>query len=618
MAKHTDRTKRPKAVDPDYSVVPNEIRILRKWVMWRFDWIITEGNWAKVPYHPNGYKASTVAPDQWSTFESCLATFEQSKSKYDGIGFVFSKDDDYIGVDLDACVRDEEGEFSLTPFAQTAIEHLMTYTELSPSLTGLHFIGKSKVVEAVKTTFNKNQIEMYGTGRYFTFTGRSWQTTPLPITDIDKYAREILAVAKDKKTSTVITNAPQHSLDIKARLEMALKNPRTQKLFNGDISEYSNDDSVADMALCGFLAYYSDGRAEVLDAMFRQSKLMRPKWDEMRGFDTYGNITVKKVLATKRDYLSVKSSVKSTDSTYDSRKSRRFTMHDLWDKAMSYRHSGEAQGVSTGWKAMDEFYRPALRDMTVVTGIPGSGKSTWLDVMCYNIATQYKWQFTFASFETLPIERHILNLCQIHLAKPTFSFVKDATPATDAEMERARNEIGDLFHFIMPDENEMDMFSILKYVDDDIKDYGMTGFVLDPFTEIDQSRERNVSQKEYIRTILRHLQDFTRRRSIATWLVAHPTKPNGETYRNGRPTLYSIDGSADFFNKPDYGVIVHRSESDKTTVFIDKVRNDIVGKRGEVDFEFDKHKKLYTVLGGELPPYAVDNYVDTEDDLRFR
>lgn len=608
MAKHTDRSKRPDAANPDYSMVPVEIRSLRQWVMWRFDWSVKEGNWAKVPYRIDGKRGSSTNPLDWSTFESCITTFEQSKSKYDGIGFVFSKDNDFIGIDLDDCVqKDPDTEtFSLTPFAQLATEKLNTYTELSPSLTGLHFIGRSSVLEAVKTTHSGNKIEMYGQGRYFTFTGISWQLEPLPIQNIESYAQEILSFYKTRQpTPSLPLNIPKHNLSIEERIDLAIKRDSVKKLFNGDISEYNGDDSVADMALCSYLAYYCEGRSEILDAMFRKSQLLRPKWDERRGDGTYGSLTINKILSSQREYLSLKKT-NNTSSSYDSRKMRRFTFNDLWDKALIYRSSGEAMGVTTGWYEMDKHYRPALRDLTVVTGIPGSGKSTWLDVLTYNIAMKNKWQFTYASFETLPLERHVLNLCQIHLGKPTFKFLKDVQVATDEEMELARKEISEFFHFVLPDENEMDMFSILKYVDDDIKDYEIKGFVLDPFTEIDQTREKNVSQKEYIRSILRALQDFTRRREIASWLVAHPTKPNGETFRNGRPTLYSIDGSSDFFNKPEWGLIVHRSESDKTTVYIDKVRNDIAGKRGEVDFEFDKHKKSYSILGGEMPVYEYE------------
>lgn len=597
MSRHTDRENKPEAIQPDYSTVPREIRKLRQWVMWRYDWSIKSNAWAKVPYHPDEYRVSTTKAENWSTFETCLATFEQNKGKYDGIGFVFSKDDEYVGIDLDECVERKEDVFELTPFAANAVETLATYTEFSPSQTGLHFIGKAKIITSLKTKFAGNDIEMYDRERYFTFTGLSWQENPLEIREIQAEADKILAVCKPQKA-----NEPQPLIliDLETQLQRALRNSRIKRLFDGDISEYGNDESRGDMALCALLAYYADGRADVLDAMFRQSKLMRPKWDSRRGETTYGKYTIDKVLASPREYFSVKNASVKSSSSYDTRKSRRFTVDDLWDKAMSYRSSGEAMGVTTGWRSLDSLYKPNKRSLSLVTGRPSSGKSTFVDALCYNIAKKHGWKFTFASFETLPIERHLLNLCQIHLAKPTFKFVSNA--ATDEEMEEARKEIRQWFHFILPDDDEMDMYSILKYVDDDIRDYGVSGFVLDPFTEVEQIPSRNQTQTHLIKQMIMDLQRFTQRREIASWLIAHPTKPNKDTYKDGRPTLYSIADSANFFNKIDFGLVVHRNESDKTTVYVDKVRNDINGKCGEVEFDFDKHSKSYSVLG-ELNVY---------------
>lgn len=606
--KYSDRTKRPVATAPDYARIPDELKAMRRWVLWRFDWSVKGGSWAKVPYRPNGQRASSTDESQWSSFESAVLALEQTKSSYDGIGFVFAAGDGLAGIDLDNCVTTEDGEFRLTPFAVRVVGRLDTYTEFSPSLTGLHLIGKAATVTAVKTAYEGNDFEMYGTGRYFTFTGRTWEDEPRALRDISAEATEISAYFAKVRDSKAPVQTAEHlgDLSIDARVGLALKKShRARRLYDGDISEYGGDDSRADMALLNLLAPYSDGRADVLDKMFRSSSLFRPKWDDRRGDRTYGELSVDKCLDNpNRVYASVRSATFSNPDSYESRKVHRYSFDDVWEKAMEFRANGEARGVETGWAELDEFYRPVKRSLALVTGKPGSGKSTWLDVLAYNIAVLHGWKFTFASFETLPIERHILNLCQIHLKKPTFQFVDGA--ARDYEMESARVALKDMFRFILPPDDQMDINSLLAFVDDDIRDHGISGFVLDPFTEVDIATELYAKRSEThaIKDVLISVQNFTRRREIATWIIAHPTKPNKETFVDGRPTLSAVSGSQNFYNKIDFGIVVDRDKSDTTTVYVDKVRNDINGYVGKVAFSFDKYSKLYTPY---KPPAADED-----------
>lgn len=589
--KHTDKNKRPTSSHVDHSTIPAVLRDERHWLLWRFDWMPDKGDsgsWAKVPYHPNGYKASSTNADTWSAFETVIATYEQAKGKYDGIGFVFSDDLPFVGIDLDNCVTKGEDEFHLTPFAARVVERLSTYSEFSPSMSGIHCIGLADKMPAAKLQYKGNEIEVYRSGRYFTFTGISWHENILDVQDVNLGLGAILDAIKKPET-----NGKYTTLDVSKRIEMALGNPRIETLFYGNTLAYGGDDSRADMALCSLMAYYSEGNAEILDAMFRKSKLYRAKWDERHGADTYGNLTIAKVLANHKSFVSVRPSKVEAESTPDKRRTRRFTFTDLWDAAMDYRRNPQARGVETGWPTLDKFYMPAKGLLSVVTGVPSSGKSTFVDVLCYNIAVQHKWRITFASFETLPIQRHILNLTQIHLGKPTYDFIPGS--ATDDEMNRARDEIGEFFNFIMPDEHELDMLSILEYVDDEIRDYGIEGFVLDPYTELDHSRPHGMNQTEHIEIVLKQLQQFTRYRDIHSWLIAHPTK-SGDTYKDGRPTLYSINGSAHFRNKADFGLVVHRADDNETKVFVDKVRNDVNGTQGDVAFRFDRAMKKYIEL----------------------
>lgn len=612
--KYTDKNIRPLPVVPQFENIPAELQALKQWVMWKYIWKSdesdkTKGVWSKIPFSTNNSSASSTDKNTWSSFRTAMMTYNQRQNDFDGIGFVFDPKGEYIGIDLDDCLRMKPDGYELKPFALNIFQQLQTYTEVSPSKTGLHLIGKVSDFKLIRKRFQYegNEIEVYKEGRYFTFTGAA-PPPPLPIIDVKKVLTEILDIvtpkaeekkkveAEDKKNQDV----PLLSLSINSRLRMALKNERTRRLFEGDTSDHGGDDSRADMALCRSLAYFCEGDRDILDAMFRQSKLFRGKWDEKRGHDTYGNITMDGILATQEKYADFINLKKKQASTFDTRKSRRLTVNDMWDLTMEYRRSGEAKGVECDWENLNELYRPAKGQSTIITGLPGSGKSTFLDVYAFQLAKMHDWKFTFASFETLPLQRHILNFAQIATGKQTFEFIYDS--ATDDEMEEVREFLNDHFFFLNPADEDFTMDGILSYVADDIKEYNIDGFVLDTFTELEDGMLPGETETKMIKRILKRQMRFAQQNNIHSWTVAHPAKSQenfvDDGYSGKRPTLSSIGGSQNFYNKIDFGIIVHRpkKERDKTVVYVDKVRFDVNGQPGEANFVYDKTMRCYTPI----------------------
>lgn len=602
--KNTDPNKRPKTFLPRFENIPAELRPLKQWVLWKYVWkweddTRTKGVWSKVPFATNGSAAASDNPNTWAKFESAVLAYEQNLSGYDGIGFVFDKSGDLVGVDLDNCLH--AGQFS--PFALRVCEKLNTYTEVSPSGTGLHLIGRAKDLDLVRKRikFKDNEIEVYNNGRYFTFTGGLGSEFALPVNDVKPALETILkAITPPEPNKPAPAQSADFSkLSVETRLKMAVRDEKTRRWFDGDTSDFGDDDSRADLALCRKLAYWSDGNAEILDGMFRLSKLFRAKWDERRGNQTYGEMTIQKILASQENYASFQNLKDRKVSDFDSRKTRRLSVNDLWDLAMDYRMSGEAKGVECGWSNLSRLYRPAKAQSSIFTGLPGSGKSTMLDVFCFQLAKLYGWKFTFASFETLPLQRHILNFAQIATMKPTFKFLEGA--ATDTEMEGAREFLHNHFHFLNPAETDFTMDGILSYVADDIKEFGIDGFVLDTFTELEDELTPGEAETKMIKRILKKQMRFAQQNNIHSWTVAHPTKPNKETFVDDgeggkRPTLSSIGGSQNFYNKIDFGIVVHRPDkkSNRTKIYVDKVRFDVNGEIGECEFTYDKSSRCYT------------------------
>ena len=87
------------------SHIPSGLRELGQWVLWKT--VERNGQKTKCPYQPNGREAKSNDPSTWSTFEHAIEVSQNGG--YDGVGFVFTGDDPYCGVDLDGCRDPETG-----------------------------------------------------------------------------------------------------------------------------------------------------------------------------------------------------------------------------------------------------------------------------------------------------------------------------------------------------------------------------------------------------------------------------------------------------------------------------------------------------------------------------
>lgn len=212
---------------------------------------------------------------------------------------MFAPDDPYTGIDLDGCF-DETGV--LAGWAQDLVTRFDSYTELSPSGHGLHIIIRGKLPGRGR---RKGSIEMYSEGRYFTVTGGLLEGAPLVIAERSEMLLAIyqeLFVKEDGQRTDPQANFPH--LDIERDEELINKARRGkysvkfQKLWQGDISGYGSQ-SEADLALCNHIHFWTSGDPQRVDRLFRQSGLMRPKWDEQRGAQTYGQMTIAKVMESQ-------------------------------------------------------------------------------------------------------------------------------------------------------------------------------------------------------------------------------------------------------------------------------------------------------------------------------
>lgn len=256
-------------------------------------------SYTKAPYHPSGRRAATTKPQTWSTFGDAFRAY--NTGKFDGMGFVLTKEAGLIGFDFDDCVTDGVVE----PWAQALVDELHSYTEFSPSGEGLHVIVRGKIPEDGRTVTlddSGSKIEVYSAKRYLTVTGRSLQgCTQIESQQerIDKIWQQLFATTKPHGgVSTAPQKAASDDDKLLAKARQAKDGEKFTKLFDhGDLSDYKNDHSAADKALCNMLAFWTGHNAQQMDRLFRLSALMRPKWDEKRGAGTYGSNEIAESIA---------------------------------------------------------------------------------------------------------------------------------------------------------------------------------------------------------------------------------------------------------------------------------------------------------------------------------
>ena len=245
---------------------------------------------------------------------------------------------------------------------------------------------------------------------------------------------------------------------------------------------------------------------------------------------------------------------------------------------------GFPRGPHPGWTSVEPLYRPHLGYMTTVTGIPGHGKSEWLDCMLINIAWRYGLKFVYFSPENFPVALHAVKLIEKVAGLP----FKEQTKAGWRE---AATWLDEHFTFLYPSEEECTLPDILRLVAQVGDTYGAHGFVIDPWNEIDHKRPEGMSETEYISQSLTRVRRFAREKMMHAWIVAHPMKlqKNKDSKSYDPPTPYDISGSAHWRNKSDFCITCHRHDmsKDEMTVYVNKVKFKHFGKIGKTEMDYD-------------------------------
>src|SRR5262245_52836560 len=177
--------ERPETLPVDPAGLPDELKEVPQWVCWR--WERRDGRWTKVPIDPKtGRKAKANAPETWASFDEALAYCRGQEC--DGIGFEFTADDHFAGVDLDDCRDLETG--GLDPWAAEIVDEVRSYCEISPTGTGVKLFLRGDVPPGGN---RKAKVEVYDRGRFFAVTGHKLDGSPARVLNRSKALKRLHA-----------------------------------------------------------------------------------------------------------------------------------------------------------------------------------------------------------------------------------------------------------------------------------------------------------------------------------------------------------------------------------------------------------------------------------------
>lgn len=228
---------------------------------------------------------------------------------------------------------------------------------------------------------------------------------------------------------------------------------------------------------------------------------------------------------------------------------------------------------------------------SVITGYAGHGKTSLVTKMVANLMGSGT-RVTIGSFETLPkpiLERRLLAALD----------ERNEHDPSIWKNSKARQILAERLTVIAntPDEeHELDLERLLDLMEVAVAQYGTELFVLDPYNEIEHKRGRDESETEYAGRFIRSIKRFCHRTGTAVWLVAHPRKPNSDGVPKP-PSLYDLSGSANFANKADYGLIVHRPNimTNDIDVHVSKVRMGLPGQVCRETLTFESARSRYVL-----------------------
>lgn len=285
-----------------------------------------------------------------------------------------------------------------------------------------------------------------------------------------------------------------------------------------------------------------------------------------------------------------------------------FTVSDFEQSLDALFENGMQKGVTIGHENFDRLCSFETKRLCVVTGIPQSGKSEFIDEILERLNIRYGWRVAVFSPENAPLAYHASKLIEKFTGKKF-----DKQHLSFGEYKQVKEHLEQNFYFISPSENfRLDtILDRAKYL---VRRRGIKILVIDPYNRL-ESEQGGRNETQYISEQLDKLTTFAQLNDVLIILMAHPTKqPRNKDGVIEAPTLYDISGSANFFNKTDFGLVVHRNRTDNTVeVHVQKVKFRHLGECGTALFKYNLNNGRYVpFVNGAEPVWDNSNHIQEE------
>jgi twinkle protein len=284
------------------------------------------------------------------------------------------------------------------------------------------------------------------------------------------------------------------------------------------------------------------------------------------------------------------------------------SVSDIDERINSIYLNGYPTGYKTGFGELDKLISWRKGEFTGVTGIPGSGKSEFIDQVMIKMSMIHDWKWAVFSAENQPEELHFAKLSEKYIGKSFYSSNQEYRMNTE-ELYKAKVFINDHFFFVNINELNVTLDGLLAKVRELVMRKGVNGFLLDPWNYIEHKIPHGYTETQYISEALTRISRFCKLNNIHIVVVAHPTKISKDDEGKYRvATMYDIAGSAHWFNKIDNGISVYRHfDTGAVDVYIQKIRFKFIGQIGKCSFTWDKFTGRYSEHSENKMPEFFNN-----------
>ena len=265
------------------------------------------------------------------------------------------------------------------------------------------------------------------------------------------------------------------------------------------------------------------------------------------------------------------------------------TLADVEDLVDSAILEGFKKGYTCGLDPVDEIFSISDRQFCVVTGVPSSGKSDFVDQFCMGLNHRYGWKVAYASPENYPIHFHAHKIL-----RKEFDGMPEDGDIGSARLNEAKERCSENYFFM--DLHDYSLETVLKKAQELVKRKGIKLLVIDPYNKVKLKSAANDSINEYTNKYLNAIDEFCRQNNVFCFLVAHPVKlKKNDDGQYPIPSFYDVKGGGEMYDMSPNGLAVHRDYTRKTTIIkVLKVKFQFQGENnGECELKWDPGSGRY-------------------------